>query len=313
MLNALKAQKLEVFSYELFVMFEEKKWKADREGDLRFKPEERFAKSKQDSWRDTPIYADAFETTILEDGVKKTVYALKYVMTYAYNQAMAVWCCPTDHYGDIENVTVYVEKKRDETPGRVLKVHYDGHGSGEGMWLRSRQLQLLNARGEKHPSNEPNFPVDIEDLKYLEEPEVRDKIDAADPEGGIHPLVYIAKNTHATYPRAKAWCRIFCFANDLTEEVLVHELWRPEVVKDIALFTQYSRLKFGWDGVTARKPYLLTKEEAGGGEFGSNQRSTTCLMRCCGILFSDCDCYDRVKNSKLMTREHELNHGSTIP
>lgn len=63
-------------------------------------------------------------------------------------------------------------------------------------------------------------------------------------EGNTHPVVYSAKGSHATYPRAGVYIRIFGFANDHTKKAV---RWDPDVIR--VYFEEDERFKpetMGW-------------------------------------------------------------------
>lgn len=68
----------------------------------------------------------------------------------------------------------------------ITRIFYGAHGAAEGMWVKQGEFQME----------------------------------------GTHPVVYVARGGHGSYPRAGTWVRVFGFANDVTNKGM---RWTPEV------------------------------------------------------------------------------------
>ncbi|MFM8453638.1 MAG: Vps62-related protein, partial [Gammaproteobacteria bacterium] len=189
-------------------------------------PDEAFKKGPE-NWKESAgVYARMFKTTIREKkGEIKELFAFVYILAYAYNNPnTACACCFKDrekiegwHYGDLENIVVYVENNAGN-PGKIYKVFYDAHGSGEGEWVPSSKV-----------------PIQEE----------------------THPVVYVAQGSHAHYKKPGTFCRIAFCCNDVISPGKA-QVWKPRVIsnpEDLKIFDRQG-LKFGLDSVDTYKSYF---------------------------------------------------------
>lgn len=78
----------------------------------------------------------------------------------------------------------------DKNTKKITRLYYSSHGSNEGFWL---------------DANSPDIEWD-----------------------GTHPVVYVARNSHALYPKAGTYVRIFGMANDITTR---GQLWKGKLIR----------------------------------------------------------------------------------
>lgn len=78
----------------------------------------------------------------------------------------------------------------DKNTKQLTRIYYGSHGSNEGFWLDAKS---------------PLIEWD-----------------------GTHPIVYVAKNSHALYPKQGTYVRIFGMANDVTTR---GQLWKAKLIR----------------------------------------------------------------------------------
>lgn len=136
---------------------------------------------------------------------------IHYIFFYVYNGAFMVCGYPNgQHNADLENFAVYINKRSCE----LDKVFYSAHKSQDGVWLKNS----FTGSSDNYVSNIPM-------------------------ENG-HPVVYIANHSHACYPKAKTYWRIFGFANDHTSDMGFH--WLPNKLVYIDDNTNWNKFEGYW-------------------------------------------------------------------
>jgi len=119
---------------------------------------------------------------------------ISYIFLYAYNSGyfLGPIYLGGEHEADIEHLTVRVVKTEDPDTSRILKIYYSAHGSPEGVWINASDIEMENG----------------------------------------HPVGYIAKGSHAMYPKQGTWYRIMGFANDKTVKGM---RWQgePVIINDV--------------------------------------------------------------------------------
>lgn len=130
----------------------------------------------------------------------ETYYRLTYLFLYRDNIPSYAFGAGK-HDSDIEHVAVYVKRNDDGSPDtRISQMYYSSHGVIEGTWLTGDQVKLKDG----------------------------------------HPVVYIARGSHADYPRLGTgiklfsdtryvW-RIFGFANDQISNGIGYQVTTDDLV-----------------------------------------------------------------------------------
>ena len=148
----------------------------------------------------------------------ETYQRISYGIIYGYNGPKKVLgCIPVGaHYGDVEHVTVEINK----ITHTINRVFFAAHTSTEGRWVDAKDLEIDELTGR--------------------------------------PVVYIAVNSHACYPRAGRVIRFCGFGNDNTAK---GPCWKPSVVEGFGPKDEgFDPVKHGWvtfcgrigfDGVTS--------------------------------------------------------------
>jgi hypothetical protein len=145
-----------------------------------------------------------------------------YFIFFAYNGNLDVAGCfkAGAHQADIEHVTMRI----DRTTKKLLGVYYSAHATVDGAWVTGKDIKFDDGKDGK--------------------------------DGVSHPLVYVAKNSHAMYSAPGTWARFCCFANDSITVDTEHTptSWIPQVfVKaDTVSDAPVLRYKGNWgnDGVS---------------------------------------------------------------
>lgn len=150
------------------------------------------------------------------------IIELKYIFVFAYNgSAFIVKGTPVGtHEGDLEHITVRV----DGNSNKVLEVCYAAHGAHEGKFIPSEEFfnsakeifqnhyRMLDEVQQIQHNDKFLFYKGRQFLKVLNE---------------YHPRVYAAKFSHASYPWAMNWKRLWGMGDDVTND---GKEWRPNVI-----------------------------------------------------------------------------------
>ena len=114
-----------------------------------------------------------------------------YIFYYYYNNSYKWFNIYVggEHQADLENIRIRINKLTYE----VQKIYFSAHSTGQGRWVESENIEWYN--------NIPN----------------------------THPIIYVAKGSHANYPKPGTWYRIFGFANDKTNKNNAI-IWKPDNV-----------------------------------------------------------------------------------
>lgn len=119
---------------------------------------------------------------------------LQYIFLYGYNDSYKVCSCdyvnlcPCIKVGEHIYDLEHITVRISKNTQKLLKVHFGAHQRKDGMWVNNSNLEM---------------------------------------EDDTHPVVYVAKGSHALYPSTWCWPRIFCVANDYTCK---GKLWVPRNV-----------------------------------------------------------------------------------
>jgi hypothetical protein len=119
-----------------------------------------------------------------------------YAFVYAYNGAYPIAAPIVDvrlaQDGAHEFDIEHIVVELDATTQEAERIYFATHTRKEGVWLA----------------------VDHKDISYE----------------GTHPVVYVARNGHGSYPRAGTHVRIFGFGNDITSRDYKSHRWVPQMV-----------------------------------------------------------------------------------
>lgn len=117
---------------------------------------------------------------------------LQYIFLYGFNAPYVIKneLFLGAHEADLEHFTVELDKNTK----RATNIFYAAHGENEGILLSRDQMMS-------------------EGQRYLE---------------GTHPIVYIARGGHGTYPKEGIYVRFVGMANDITQKGL---RWEPKFIR----------------------------------------------------------------------------------
>ena len=122
-----------------------------------------------------------------------------YIFNYYYNNSYKLFnmYIGGEHQADLEHIRVRIKNNEYENNKyEVLRIYYSAHGTDQGRWEK---------------------PENIEWYKGI-------------PNG--QPIIYVAKGSHANYPKPGTWYRIFGLANDKTKKKGAI-IWKPDTVTNL--------------------------------------------------------------------------------
>jgi len=162
---------------------------------------------------------------------------------FEYNGDLAVVCCCKlgRHEADLEHVTMRVKKETQS----LVAVYFSAHKSLDGQW------------------------------RYVGNME-----EETGPNGEIHPVVYVALNSHACYPTTGMKLRILGFANDMCHVDESSLTWRPKVMLHLADL-DWSDYAGCWGGSGSGKDKGNVSGFAGTLPPGEPTTSDNCCRRLC--------------------------------
>lgn len=117
---------------------------------------------------------------------------LVYVMFYPYNGEFKILGLEDKgtHFGDIEHITIVLTRNNSENANKPVykldKIFFGAHGDLDGRWVNAENVEFENDK----------------------------------------PVIYAAYHSHATYPKAGSYFRIYGLANDNTDKGV---RWVPSV------------------------------------------------------------------------------------
>ncbi len=148
-------------------------------------------------------------------------YEVNYIFNFPYNPPFNVLKVQKtgQHYGDLEHITMFIRKPITGKINDIIKVMYGGHGRLDGRWVDFKDLPIENNK----------------------------------------VVVYVAKGSHALYPKKGLVFRLGGVANDETSN---DYKWEPKTV--IPIYNEsnpnfkketmgwiYFSGRFGNDGITS--------------------------------------------------------------
>lgn len=164
-----------------------------------------------------------------EDNEMESFYRLTYVFLYRDNLPPYAFGAGK-HLSDIEHVSVYVKRHDDGSwADNIAQMYYSAHGDFEGSWVSANRIKLKDG----------------------------------------HPVVFIARGSHADYPRLSTglqffsstryvW-RIFGFANDQIAKSIGYQISEDDLLPMPKPIRENYLMSAG-GGVALGKPYLLGPE-----------------------------------------------------
>ena len=122
---------------------------------------------------------------------------LIYIFNYYYNNPykfLGIYV-GGEHQADLEHIRIRIinDQHYDINNYRVQTIYYSAHSTGQGRWEKLQNIEWYN-----------------------------------DINNG-HPIIYVAKGSHANYPNPGTWYRIFGFANDKTSKKDAI-IWKPDTI-----------------------------------------------------------------------------------
>ena len=121
-----------------------------------------------------------------------------YIFNYYYNNPYKFFGIYVggEHQADLEHIRIRITNDNfynNNLPYKVNSIYYSAHSTDQGRWEKLKNIEWYN--------NIPNG----------------------------QPVIYVAKGSHANYPKPGTWFRIFGFANDKTTKKKAIK-WMPYTV-----------------------------------------------------------------------------------
>lgn len=164
---------------------------------------------QKDDLSNVPVYG-----YVDQKNSKQGELHLVYVMFYPYNGEFKILGLEDKgtHFGDIEHITVVLKQNNNENAAKpvykVDKLFFGAHGDLDGRWVSAEEAEW-----------------EINKDKYS-------------------PIIYAAYHSHATYPHAGTYFRIYGLANDNTDKGVK---WDPKLEQVFTLdHPEFNPQTMGW-------------------------------------------------------------------